>query len=73
MPIVPCLPSVVSAADVPCERRANITATTCGHARVTFPLLIPLMCGAFVVAVTRPMVRRGSTVRVRQRALVKYL
>ena len=28
-------------------------ATMRGHARVTFPLQIPLMCGAFVVAVTR--------------------
>jgi len=38
---------------VPCERRANIAATTRGHAWVTFPLQIPPMCGSFVVAVAR--------------------
>jgi hypothetical protein len=61
-----------------CEYGANISLSTRVHARVTRRRRIPRVCGAFVAAgdpavpaasrLSPRMVRRGSTVRVRQRA-----
>jgi Bacterial low temperature requirement A protein (LtrA) len=48
---------VVHTADKSCEREANISPTTRGHARVMFPLQIPSVCGAFVPPKTRPCPR----------------
>ena len=44
---------VVYDEDIACERGANISPTTCGHARVNRRHLSPSVCGAFVAAVTR--------------------
>ena len=49
--------SVVHIADKSCEREANISPTMRGHARVMFPLQIPLVGGAFVRPKTRPCPR----------------
>jgi len=43
---------LLSAADVACERDANISPSTRGHARVIFPRQILPTCGAFVSART---------------------
>ena len=48
---------VVGADYMLCERSANISASTLGYARVTWPRQIRSTCGDFVAAATRPRPR----------------